>query len=326
MFAKSDGYDMSIDYSGIGNKVTLRDGEMETGAGYYHMYANGDDAKEFVICEEDYKYQFNLVGVCAYNSDIQVLAFSIEDSHPHFFLFGTRTGCMRFKSLYENATRHHIASTRGGMDGVVFECELDRLKDIDHIMSVGTYVITQPTKDGKWVMPYDYRWGTGSMYFRMDGHVPIWLVSEGEIKEPVPIISLSYEERQKIRGSRMHVPDGWLVCDGLILPDNYVNVKMFEDIYKTPNCFRTFLTRGKAKDAPIIERMAASRGVSLEDHEARTLTERICMEMYGKRTARWLDAHQRLVLAREIKKSCRLSWRQLSTFCRIPESELRKYL
>lgn len=66
----------------------------ESAPGYFHMYANGDDAKEFVISEDDYRFQFNLVGVCAYNSGAEVLAFSIEDSHPHIFLFGTIDICL----------------------------------------------------------------------------------------------------------------------------------------------------------------------------------------------------------------------------------------
>lgn len=172
--------------------------------------------------------------------------------------------CLKFKRMYESATRHHITSTRGQMDGVIFDCELDSLKDMDHIMSVGTYVINQPTKDGKFVMPYDYRWGTGSLYFRPQDHIPIWYKDKGIFQEPVGIGSLSAAKRQKIRGSRLPVPDEWLVCHGLILPCNYLNVNMFEGLYKTPNCFRAFLSSGKAKDTPILERMAASRGVSLE--------------------------------------------------------------
>ena len=124
----------------------------------------------------------------------------------------------------------------------------------------------------------------------------------------------------------MTVPDDWLICDGILLPDNYVNVRMFEAIYKTHNCYRTFLTRGKSKDAPVQERMAMSRGVSMEDHEARALIESKCMEMFGKKTARWLDVHQRLALAREVRITHHLSWRQLATYCRLPESELRKYI
>lgn len=298
----------------------------ESAPGYFHMYANGDDAKEFVISEDDYRFQFNLVGVCAYNSGAEVLAFSIEDSHPHIFLFGTIDICLKFKHMYEGSTRHHIVSTRGGMDGVAFDCELDRLNDVDHIMSVGTYVINQPTKDGKFVMPYDYRWGTGSMYFRPQDHFPIWLKSGKDILEPVHIGSLSAYEQQKIRGSRLPVPDDWLVCQGIILPDNYLNVRMFEIIYKTPNCYRAFLSSGKSKDTPILERMAASRGVSLEDHEARTLTERKCLELFGRKSARWLDSAQRLTLARALSREHHLSWRQLATFCRLPESELRKYI
>jgi len=39
---------------------------------YFHLFANGDDAKSFISSEEDYVFQFNLVGVCAFLSGIQL--------------------------------------------------------------------------------------------------------------------------------------------------------------------------------------------------------------------------------------------------------------
>lgn len=42
-----------------------------------------------------------VIAVCAANTDVVVVSFSIEDSHPHFLLYGTKEGCTRFKLLYE---------------------------------------------------------------------------------------------------------------------------------------------------------------------------------------------------------------------------------
>lgn len=294
---------------------------------YYHMYANGDEAKNFIVSESDYRAEFNLIGVCAYNSGAGVLAFSLEDTHPHLLLYGTHTAAHKFKRLFERSSLQHILSTRKTLDNVSLECQLDLIDNQDYLMNVGTYVIAQATKDGRPVMPYDYLWGTGSMYFRNGPYVPVWYFNrDGSIAEPVRIGNIPQRECPSIRCSRMSVPDDWLVCNGLLLPSNYVNVKLFEDIYRTHNCFRTFLASSKKKDQDVRDRMAFIRGIVLEDIEARRLCESVCMELYSKKTSRWLDASQRLTLAKRLRNDYRFSFRQLSSVCRLPEEELRKYL
>ena len=84
---------------------------------YYHMFANGDDAKNFIISERDYIFEFNLIGICAHEKGVKVLSFSIEDSHPHALLYGTEKDCKSFRTTYELSSLRHIAaksSTAGG--------------------------------------------------------------------------------------------------------------------------------------------------------------------------------------------------------------------
>ena len=50
---------------------------------YYHLFANGDDARDFILDEEDFFAAFNRFGVCAAATGVTVLSFSVEDSHPH---------------------------------------------------------------------------------------------------------------------------------------------------------------------------------------------------------------------------------------------------
>lgn len=294
---------------------------------YHHFYANGADARNFLISKEDFYAAFNRIGVCAHNSGAEVVCFSIEDSHPHALLYGTVQKCTMFKSLFVSSSLHYILSTRGSMDGVVLNCSLDPITKRDYLMNVGTYVLVQPTKDGKKVMPYDYLWGSGSMYFRDSRIIPIWRINErGEVCPCRRIGDMTIRERREIIHSKMTVPEDWLVCNGFILPSNYLNVKLFEQIYGTHNCFRTFLTAGNRKMDVVAERMAEVRGLLMDDLEARSVTSEVCMELYGKQTSRWLDVSQRFNLARELKNRYRLSLRQLATLTRLPEEELAKYL
>ncbi|MCQ2064272.1 MAG: hypothetical protein MJY66_00250 [Bacteroidaceae bacterium] len=82
---------------------------------YFHLFANGDDARNFIISETDFFAAFNRVGVCAANSEAKVVSFSIEDTHPHILLFGTEKECTKFKKAYLISTMRYIAATRGSM-------------------------------------------------------------------------------------------------------------------------------------------------------------------------------------------------------------------
>ena len=294
---------------------------------YYHMFANGDDAKNFITSEREFKAAFNRVGLCAFITGVIVVAFSIEDSHPHILLWGTYEDCLKFKMLYESMSIRCIARRRGSADGVVLHCELYEVTDESYLKNVATYTIVQATKDGKAVMPYDYLYGTGALYFRNEFSVLPWLIDNfGKVTEPVKFGSLKDKEKSEYCWSKTYVPDEWLVCNGFILPTNYVDIRRFESIYRTHNCFRAFLSSGKNSDAPIAAKMAEIRGVQIEDLEARRICETVSFDLFSKRTARHLNTEERLQLAQTLRSRYHLAHRQLSFLTYIPESELRKYI
>ena len=294
---------------------------------YYHMYANGDDAQNFITTEEEFKTAFNRFGVCQYVSGVKLLSCSDEDSHPHSLLYGSYEKCMRFKELYESISIRSIIQNRGSADGVVLKCELLQIEDMEHLMNTGTYTIIQATKDGKAVMPYDYRFGTGALYFRSRYSVLPWLVDDnGKVCEPVPFGSLTRRAQLRLCSSKYSIPDDWLVCNGFILPTNYIDVKAFENIYRSHNCFRVFLASNKARDQLILQRMAMNRGVMVEDLLARKYCEEICISLIGRKTAKYATIEQRLTIASTLRTRYHLAYRQLATLVYIPESELRKYV
>lgn len=294
---------------------------------FYHMFANGDDSRNFIISLKDFYAAFNRIGVCAANSSAKVVSFSIEDTHPHVLLYGTENECVKFKNAYVTSTLRYIAANRGNLYDVILNYELYPVKSEDYLKNVAVYTIFQATKDGKKVMPYDYIWGSGSLYFRSENTLPIWYVdTNGLVNSPKPISSLTAREREAILHSRKKVPDDWLVCNGFLLPDNYVEVEMFESIYQTHNCYRVFLANSKKKDDTVVTKMSKVRGLMIEDIEARKICSAVCYSLFRKHDARWLDANQRLTLAKELRSQYYLSFRQLATLCRLPENEIRKYV
>ena len=293
---------------------------------YYHMFANGADAKNFITSEEEMVSAFNRVGLCSSLTGVSVLSFSIEDSHPHILLWGTDRDCRRFKDYYEDISSRCIARRRGSLDGVLLHCELYEVTDLSYLRNVAMYTVIQATKDGKAVMPYDYLYGSGALYFRSGRYVLPWNIDEsGNVLEPVMFKNLSFREKRSVCGSTFQIPDEWLVSNGYILPTNYVDVGRFEDIYRTHNCYRVFMASGKDKYKDVLDKMASVRGLMIEDIEARRLCETMCLTLFGRKGTRHITPEERIVLARELHRHYNLSVRQLSTLTKLPEEELRKH-
>jgi len=296
---------------------------------FYHICAKGADARYFIISQADYYAAFNLIGVCAANSRVVVVSFSIEDSHPHILIWGTEEDGIAFKILFESLYRHYAASTRPHGSGLVLNCELYSVgEDENYLLNVAIYTVIQPTKDGKPVMFYDYRWGTGSMYFRSGFHTPVWYFDEkGVIHEPERFGDQDSVSKRKLLHSRTYtVPDEWLVCNGFILPENYIDVARFEAIYRTHNRYRVFASSPNKREEEMNARMAESRGVSFEDMEARKLCGDLCKQLFGTRDPRRLDGRRRIELAQLLRRQYRLTFRQLATLVHLPEAEIRVFV
>lgn len=294
---------------------------------YYHLCANGDEAHNFVVSLEDYVAAMNLVGVCAANTEVSVVCFSLEDTHPHFLLFGPYSECLKFRNIFKTSYLGHVVQSRGGKDDLTLDIEIIEVNDEDYLKNLGAYVVVQPTKDGKDVMPYDYPWGSGCLYFRRGPYTPVWMFDDdGKIMEPVPIGTLTSRQRRALLHSRLEVPADWLVCNGILLPSNYVDVKRFESIYVTCNRYRAFMASGKNKDEAVLSRMAAARGVSFSYLEARRLCGQMCCDIYGFKDVRRLSGPQRASLARELRNKYHMPFRQLAVLVYLDESEIRKYV
>lgn len=291
------------------------------------MFANGDDATDFITTESEFKAALNRIAVCANLSNATILAASIEDTHPHVLMWASEAEAIAFKDTYRFQSIRYIARRRGSSHGVKLNCELCRIDNESYLMNAASYVIVQATKDGKPILPYDYLYGTGALYFRRPGTILPWDHDfEGNLYPQRELGSLRLQDQWSICNTKQPMPGKWIVVNGLIHPKSYIDIVAFERIFKTHNCFRAFMASGKNRDEIIRKTMSTIRGITLDDIEARRLCHNKCLELFNKTTTRHLTTDQRLSLALEMQKQYSLSTRQLSSLTKIPESELMKYI
>lgn len=296
---------------------------------YFHYCSDGSKSRDFILGRDDFVSAMNIVALCAANTDVVIVAFSLEDTHPHFLLYGTVEECSRFKVLFESTYMRYACRTREGPWDMVFDGVLYPVgDDIRYLRNVAAYVVFQPTKDGKRIMPQDYLWGSGSLYFRSGVNLPVWYFNEkGRVSSPISFGSLSNRERiRTIHSKSLTIPSDWTICNGIVLPSNYVDVARYEGIFESANCFRVFLSGNRQREEEIRGQLAHHYGITMEDSEARLICSNECENLFGFRDIRRLEPKRRIILAQLLRRQYRLSFRQISALVRLPEPEIRKFV
>ena len=294
---------------------------------YYHFYSDGKLAAELFLSKSDFVAALNRLAVCAARfPGVVVVAFTFEDTHVHLLLYCAEEEGKAFCDLFKRLTMIYISRTRGGKPAglqVIFDVE--EIEDESYLKKVGVYVLVQPTKDGKGIMPYDYPWSSAPLYFRGEKAVQVWRVDRnGVVQNTVCVGDMTCRERKKQFRTDIILPDEWSVCNGMILPSNYVDVSRFEQLYRTHNAFRAFMSR--SSDSEMIRQAGSMRGVSLPDHEMRDACRKVCQETFGVRDVRALDSTRRLELARRLRRRYLVSSKQLSRIVHVPVDEIERLL
>ena len=296
---------------------------------FFHLCSDGNRSPDFIISKKDFVAAMNILALCAANTEAEVAAFTIEDTHLHILLYSTRQECVKFKKMFEATFIRYAARNRNGLGSFRLEIEIfETAGDEEYLRNLAAYIVIQPTKDGKGILPFDYEWGSGSLYFR-SGRIPlVWLCGEdGTIHTPIRFGLMSLDAKREIIHSRSYtIPANWSVCNGIVLPTNYVNVTMFENVFKSHNRYRVFLSNNSARDAEIMKRMAYERGVILDDLEAREKCSAECKALYGIRDPRRLASSDRIALAQVLRRKDRMTIRQIAKLIRLPESEVARYV
>ena len=267
----------------------------------WHFSTDGTYAEVLFRDREDYVDGMNRIYLIALRYGIVILAFCLMDNHVHFILYGRLDDCQKFMSEYVRQISSTI-SRRYGLSKELrtLPVHYQTIGDDLYLKTAICYVIKNPTVAGLPYMPYDYPWSSGPLYFRQ----------EDMSRHCGDISGMSSRDRVRVFHTKRALPDGLLVRDGLILPENYVAVREVEQLYRTHRSFNYFL--GTSREDTIESRGGAISRLSLPDSEMRQHRRELSRELFGRESPRMLSTTQRLRLARELRRRFNSSPKQLA--------------
>ena len=285
--------------------------------GYYHICSDGNYSAILFRNEPDFKAAMNRIAVCTLRFDIAILAFVLMDNHFHFVVHCTSDDtCRAYVNEFKRLTGKYNYDTYGESATLSrLPVKVIPVNDADYLRTLIGYVVKNPTK-ARIGMFYDYPWGTGGLYFRKT------MVSS--IYPSMRLGSLHDCDVRRICKSRVKLPPGWIIADGIILPENYVDIDAVENLFKSTRSYMYFLSMNKDTD---IERdMGDWAEVCMNDSELRAERILLCRDLFGTTSLRKVPAPDRLKLARRLRRKFGCSKKQLARIVQLPLSTIERFL
>lgn len=287
---------------------------------YYHVCTKGEDLPWMFRDEFDFIAGINRIGFCVLSVNVTVVDFILMDTHVHFILNGSLPICKDFINKYKQMTgkwvshRHNIANHLAKVDTTIVPVGSE-----EALMEEIAYVDRNSIMAGYRCMPTEYRWGMSRYFFKDTLSMNALLAGFEKIGER------SLKILKKQLSTRVDIPRDWEIDkSGMINPRCFVDYRIVESIYRSPNRYLYFLAKkleGKID-------MKLSQGVSsfIPDKEMRSITDSLTREMFGLEKKGLLNMSQRIQMAKKLRYEYGATHKQISRMLNVDVNILKGFV
>ena len=264
--------------------------------------------------DEDFTAGMNYVAIVASrHSRVKVVAFILMSNHVHFVLIGTREDVDAFTLDFK--VRYSLYFSRKyGVKGLLKRNEID-VREIETTPEAKeqaiAYVLMNCVAANICFQANQYPWGTGNIYFnpsRPAGRV---------------LGSMSGREKERLLHTNdNNLPSNWIVSDeGVILPQNYVDVEIVESCFRTPKRMGFFLQNSsKAKKRLEIDENLPA----FTDQAILGILPQLYRSLFRKNSFQELRPEEQTELMRQIRFRFSANIHQIARVCGLTYAEATK--
>ena len=217
----------------------------ETVDDYWHVYSDGKRADIPFLTDEDKIYARNSVAICAYRCGVTVLVVTVNDTHLHILVNGREEDAFRFKNeLKCRLIRHygHTGQTDQIGEGLFLVCE--PILCLTELKRKFMYVFRN-CLDFFPMVPWEYPWGSGNIYF-----------SRSEVERGRTLSEFSIRDQIRMLCCNEKLPQTWRIDEkGALVPASFIDFERVERIFMSVRAFLAFLFVKKEDEAEMKREM-----------------------------------------------------------------------
>ena len=280
----------------------------------YHIYSDGTRLAVLCDTEEDYVFIMNQIAITSLYCDVRILCQEVMRTHFHLIAKGAPDKIQKYKrEIKRLITRRYNRDGLGDIVKDAIQIAVDPIKDDEELRRKIIYVFRNCTEAGFRLLPEEYPWGPGLVYYRQD-KTTYRKVSE-----------LDYREQCRLFRTRVKLPQNWeFDAKGMLVPRSYFDTQyLHNEVFLSPRQFIAFLN---VKKKDLIEMEAADARPFLEKQDEGKLLK----EMEYESTRRFKKPIKQLSQADKIHLATyfwnerkTLSVKQLARLSRLNEAVLR---
>ncbi len=287
---------------------------------YYHVCTKGEDLPWMFRDEFDFIAGINRIGFCVLSVNVTVVDFILMDTHVHFILNGSLPICKDFINKYKQMTgkwvshRHNIANHLAKVDTTIVPVGSE-----EALMEEIAYVDRNSIMAGYRCMPTEYRWGMSRYFFKDTLSMNALLAGFEKIGER------SLKILKKQLSTRVDIPRDWEIDQsGMINPRCFVDYRIVESIYRSPNRYLYFLA--KKLEGKIDMKLSQSVSSFIPDKEMRSITDSLTREMFGLEKKGLLNMSQRIQMAKKLRYEYGATHKQISRMLNVNVNILKGFV
>lgn len=198
----------------------------------YHIYSDGTRVSVLFEQDEDMVYGRNLIAVLAFKYHIRIYCDVVMDTHFHLVGQGRPEDIHRFTAEMKRLlTRYFRQTHRPELVKEGIWIKADPLPDDVEVMQKIIYVFRNPLDAGDTLLPENYPWGVGHLFFHKDTAVAAKRVGD-----------MKLDERRALFHTRIDLPPDWEVdANGMLLPRCYIDLDEVHRLFRSPRRYLSFL-------------------------------------------------------------------------------------
>lgn len=281
---------------------------------FYHVCSEGLERRMIFRNREEFVFGMNQVAILCQKHMVTVLCFCLMGNHFHFILSGPYQECLRFGSEYKRMCAMLMRQNQGIEQAMKeVEVQIKRIADRSYLEYAIAYVLRNPMVAGFRLMPHQYPWGSGDMYFRND-YVPVGRRIDSFSKKELRDLKLY---------SRNPVP-GYYMTDssGMISPLCYIDYKTVEDLFGHPARLAGLLSAKKEAEFEVFLGIADKYNPDMEELKD-SVRELIRIE-FGVKAVSQLSLEQKMKLCGLMRRNFNASRKQIALITRLNQETISR--
>lgn len=285
---------------------------------FYHVCTNGLEQVTLLKDEEDYKTAWNYIALSAWNTDVEIIAFTIMSNHIHEIL-ACRSALSADKTikLYKKMLSLYLRKKYGLPKTLhrTADC-ISPIDTVRYLKNCIAYILRNAVCARICAKPEDYRWASHACYFSGNMH-----------KKAIPVSSLTFSQKRKMLKTGMDLRDCPLRIDeeGLITLDSFVRHDMAERAFKhSGRAFLYFL--GCCNDAKMEYELTCRPLIHVSDQDMNETVARYVAGRFRDKSISELTSAEKCSILKPLYFNNRTSIPQLSRILGLPRQLIQRIL